>query len=71
VGTLAEVVRRATEHHRPLLAAIAQRDLAQVQLRAGHRSAARDAALDARSGLRRLGASVEVAKLDELLTTLA
>jgi hypothetical protein len=68
---LTEVVRRAAQHQRPLLVAIAQRDLAQVLLRAGKQAAARDAALDARASLRRLGASVEVAKIDQLLATLS
>jgi tetratricopeptide (TPR) repeat protein len=63
---LRDVIQRATEHGRPLLVAMAERDLAQLFARAGDMRAAKEAAGSARAGFARLGASAEVAKLDGL-----
>jgi len=61
---LREVIARATKHERPLLVALAQRDLAQLLRREGDVAAAKEMAQTARAALDRLGAKVEVAKLD-------
>jgi tetratricopeptide (TPR) repeat protein len=66
---LREVIARAGAYSRPLLVAIAQRDLALLQLRRGREQEARHLAQQARATLVRLGATVEVAKLDRLLNT--
>ncbi len=66
-GMLREVIARATKHERPLLVALAQRDLAQLLSRDGDDAAAREMAQTARAALDRLGAKVEVAKLDAWL----
>jgi len=66
-GMLREVIARATKHERPLLVALAQRDLAQLLSREGDVAAAREMAQTARAALDRLGAKVEVAKLDAWL----
>jgi len=63
-GMLREVIARATKHERPLLVALAQRDLAQLLRREGDVAAAREMAQTARAALDRLGAKVEVGKLD-------
>ncbi len=64
---LRDVITRAGEHRRPLLAAIAHRDLAHVRARRGDVAGATDAAQTARGMLERLGAKGEVAKLDAFL----
>jgi tetratricopeptide (TPR) repeat protein len=63
-----EVIARAAKHERPLLVAIAQRDLAYLLAREGNLAAAREAAQAARATLDRLGAKAEAEKLDALLT---
>jgi tetratricopeptide (TPR) repeat protein len=64
---LRECIARATEHGRPLLVAIAQRDLAQMLAREGDVAAAKQVAQTARATFDRLGAKVEVEKLDVVL----
>ncbi len=64
---LHEVIDRATEHERPLLVAIAQRDLAHMLAREGEVAAAKKVAQTARATFDRLGAQVEIEKLDALL----
>jgi tetratricopeptide (TPR) repeat protein len=64
---LHEVIGRATEHGRPLLVATAQRDLAYLLARGGDVAAATVAAQTARATFDRLGARIEVEKLDALL----
>jgi tetratricopeptide (TPR) repeat protein len=64
---LHEVIARATEHERPLLVAIAQRDLAHLLVRKGEVIAAKKLAQTARATFERLGAKVEIRKLDALL----
>ena len=66
---LREVIGRATEHGRPLLLAMAERDLAHLLLRAGDAAAGKAAAQRARSTFQRLSARAEIAKLDEVLET--
>ncbi|HEV8264958.1 MAG TPA: tetratricopeptide repeat protein [Gemmatimonadales bacterium] len=65
--TLREVIDRATGHQRPLLVAIAQRDLAELLARSGEGAAAKQMAQRARAAFDRLGAKVETGKLDALL----
>jgi len=67
---LRDVIGRATEHGRPLLLGMAERDLAHLLLRAGDTAAGKAAAQRARSIFQRLSARAEVAKLDEVLETL-
>ncbi|HEX9279605.1 MAG TPA: tetratricopeptide repeat protein [Gemmatimonadales bacterium] len=62
-----EVVSRATEHGRPLLVAVAQRDLAYLLAREGDFAAAQEAAHAARATFHRLGAKADVEKLEALL----
>jgi len=62
-----DVIERATEHGRPLLVALAQRDLAYLLAREGEFAAAREVAHAARATFHRLGARVEIEKLDALL----
>jgi tetratricopeptide (TPR) repeat protein len=64
---LRAVIDRAKEHERPLLVAIAQRDLAHLLAGEGAVAAARDVAQRARETFERLGARVEIDKLDTLL----
>jgi tetratricopeptide (TPR) repeat protein len=64
---LREVIDRATEHGRPLLLAGAERDLAQLLFRTGSVPAAKAMAERARATFRRLGARVEIHRLDTLL----
>ena len=64
-----EVIARAAKHERPLLVAIAQRDLAYLLAREGNIAAAREAAETARATLERLGAKAEAEKLDALMST--
>jgi len=66
-GMLREVIARAAKHERPLLVAIAQRDLAQLLSRGGDLTAAKELAQTARAALEQLGAKVEIAKLDAAL----
>ena len=66
---LRDVISRATEHGRPLLLAMAERDLAHLLLRAGDAAAGKAAAQRARSTFQRLSARAEIAKLDEVLET--
>src|SRR5712692_4536980 len=66
-GMLREVIERATEHGRPLLVAVAQRDLAQLLAREGEVAAAKQLALTARAAFDRLGAKAEIRKLGALL----
>ena len=62
-----EVVERATAHDRPLLVANAQRDLAYLLAREGEVKAARKMAQTARMTYIRLGAKIEIEKMDTLL----
>ncbi|MBI4503777.1 MAG: tetratricopeptide repeat protein [Gemmatimonadetes bacterium] len=62
-----DVIDHATEQQRPLLVAIAQRDLAELLAREGEVPAAKKAARAARAMFHRLGAKVEVEKLDALM----
>jgi tetratricopeptide (TPR) repeat protein len=62
-----EVVERATAHDRPLLVANAQRDLAYLLAREGEVKAARKTAQSARMTYIRLGAKIEIEKMDTLL----
>src|SRR5207245_2324104 len=64
---LREVIDRATEHKRPLLVAIAQRDLAHILALQGEVAAAKQLAQAARAAFDRLGAKVEIEKLEALL----
>ena len=63
-----EVIARAAKHERPLLVAVAQRDLAYLLAREGNVAAAREVAQTARATLDRLGAKAEAEKLDALLS---
>ena len=62
-----QVIARATEHQRPLLAASAQRDLAHLRALVGDVPGAKQLALAARATFDRLRAKVETEKLDALL----
>ena len=62
-----EVIGRANGHSRPLLVAMARRDLAHLLARAGQFAAAKKLALTSRATFDRLGAKVEIEKLDALL----
>jgi tetratricopeptide (TPR) repeat protein len=66
---LRDVTSRATEHGRPLLLAMAERDLAHLLLKAGDTTGGKAAAQRARSTFQRLSARAEIDKLDELLET--
>ena len=66
---LRQVIVRATEHGRPLLLAMAERDLALLLLQAGEPAGGKAAAQRARSIFQRLSARAEIDKLDELLET--
>src|SRR6266705_2175021 len=65
---LRDVIARATTHERPLLVANAQRDLANMLALAGDGAGAKQVAQAARATFERLGARVEIDKLDALLT---
>jgi len=65
---LREVIERATAQARPLLVAVAQRDLAYLLAREGEGAAAKEVARTARATFHRLGSKVEIEKLDALLT---
>jgi tetratricopeptide (TPR) repeat protein len=62
-----DVIERAEEHRRPLLAAQAERDLAWLLHRAGRLSESTEAARKARVRFNQLRAEAEAEKLDELL----
>ncbi|HYX81436.1 MAG TPA: tetratricopeptide repeat protein [Gemmatimonadales bacterium] len=64
---LRDVIQRATEHGRPLLLAMAERDLALLLIQAGDVNEGKAAAQRARSTFQRLNARAEVDKLDEVL----
>ncbi len=66
---LRHVIERATEHGRPLLLAMAERDLALLLIQAGDVTAGKAAAHRARSSYQRLSARAEIDKLDDLLET--
>jgi len=66
---LRDVIERATEHGRPLLHAMAERDLANLLIQAGDVAAGKAAAQRARSSFQRLSARAEIDKLDDLLET--
>ena len=66
---LRQVIIRATEHGRPLLLAMAERDLALLLLQAGDSVGGKAAAQRARSTFQRLSARAEIDKLDGLLET--
>jgi tetratricopeptide (TPR) repeat protein len=66
---LRQVIIRATEHGRPLLLAMAERDLALLLLQAGETAGGKAAAQRARSIFQRLSARAEIDKLDALLET--
>jgi tetratricopeptide (TPR) repeat protein len=64
---LRAVIDRATQHERPLLVGVAQRDLAELLARHGQLAAAKQMAQMARATFDRLGAQLELQKLDVLL----
>src|SRR2546422_8741597 len=64
---LRDVIDRAAEHKRPLLVAIAQRDLAHILALEGEVATAKQLAQAARATFDRLGAKVEIEKLEALL----
>jgi tetratricopeptide (TPR) repeat protein len=66
---LRSVIERASEHGRPLLHAMAERDLAVLLIHAGDVVAGKAAAQNARSIFQRLNARAEVDRLDDLLET--
>jgi tetratricopeptide (TPR) repeat protein len=66
---LRQVIERATEHGRPLLLAMAERDLALLLVQVGDVPGGKAAAQRARSSFQRLSARAEIDKLDELLET--
>jgi hypothetical protein len=66
---LRDVIARATEHGRPLLLAMAERDLAYLLLQSGDATGGKAAAQRARSIFQRLSARAEINKLDEVLET--
>lgn len=61
------VIERATEHGRPLLLAMAERDLAHLLIQTGEVASGKAAAQRARSSFQRLSARAEIDKLDDLL----
>jgi tetratricopeptide (TPR) repeat protein len=64
---LRDVIDRATQHGRPLLLAMAERDLAHSLIKSGDAAAGKAAAQRARSTFQRLSARAEIDKLDDLL----
>jgi tetratricopeptide (TPR) repeat protein len=64
---LREVIDRATQHGRPLLLAMAERDLAHLLIKTGDVAGGKAAAQRARSSFQRLSARAEIAQLDDLL----
>jgi tetratricopeptide (TPR) repeat protein len=71
VGVLENVIARAEELRRPLLAALAERDLARLQHRRGLNGEAGDLARRARARFQQMGAEREVWKLDDLISRLS
>lgn len=69
-ATLNGVIARAEEHARPLLAAVARRDLAELLHGQGRLAEARDLARTARTAFIRLRADQELKKADALLNRL-
>jgi len=68
---LRDVIERATQHGRPLLLAMAERDLAHMLIKAGDKAEGKAAAQRARSTFQRLSARAEIDKLDDLLEAAA
>ncbi|HYT82375.1 MAG TPA: hypothetical protein VEK86_02925, partial [Gemmatimonadales bacterium] len=66
---LRDVIDRATQHGRPLLRAMAERDLAHLLIQRGDATSGKAAAQRARSSFQRLSARAEIDKLDDLLET--
>ncbi|HEV2672299.1 MAG TPA: tetratricopeptide repeat protein [Gemmatimonadales bacterium] len=66
-ATLREVIERATVHERAELVAAAQRDLATLLMRKGDVGTAQVMAVRARATFERLGAMVQIGKLDAIL----
>jgi tetratricopeptide (TPR) repeat protein len=64
---LRSVIERATEHGRPLLLAMAERDLALLLIQAGDVAEGKASAQRARSTFQRLNARAEIDKIDDLL----
>ena len=64
---LRDVIDRATQHGRPLLLAMAERDLAYLLIETGDVASGKAAAQRARSSFQRLSARAEIDKLDDLL----
>ena len=64
---LRQVIDRATEHGRPLLLAMAERDLAHLLIKTGDMASGKAAAQRARSTFQRLSARAEIDKLDTVL----
>ena len=64
---LRDVIDRATQHGRPLLLAMAERDLAYLLITSGDFTSGKAAAQRARSSFQRLSARAETDKLDDLL----
>jgi tetratricopeptide (TPR) repeat protein len=64
-----DVIVHATEHGRPLLLAMAERDLAHLLIQIGDATGGKAAAQRARSSFQRLSARAEIDKLDDLLET--
>ncbi len=62
-----DVIGRAEDHDRPLLAAQAERDLARLLRQSGRVGDAKEQARKARVRFKQLGAEAEVAKLDTLI----
>ncbi len=62
-----DVIGRAEQHHRPLLAAQAERDLARLLDQAGRAVEAKELARKARVRFERIGVEAEVKKLDQFL----
>jgi tetratricopeptide (TPR) repeat protein len=65
--TFRDVIQRATEHARPLLVATAQRDLAHLLSRVNRHGEALELLHAARQTFERLGARIQVTKLNEFL----
>ncbi len=64
---LKDVIARGAEHGRPLLVAVAQRDLAYLWAREGEVTAAKEMARTARAAFHRLGSKVEIDRMTALL----
>ena len=64
-----DVIALATQHGRPLLLAMAERDLALLLIQMGDATGGKAAAQRARSSFQRLSARAEIDKLDDLLET--